>query len=75
MNLVGILTPGERVPAVLGNKVVFKDGVPLCSLANGNLVNQLNGDETVLAKVRLMLGVSPVNGAYSPETAELQAIN
>ena len=75
LNLVGILTPGERVPAVLGNKVVFKDGVPLCSLANGNLVNQLNGDETVLAKARLMLGVSPVNGAYSPETAELQAIN
>ena len=27
LNLVGILTPGERVPAVLGNKVVYRDGV------------------------------------------------
>ncbi len=27
LNLVGILTPGDRVPAVLGNKVVYRDGV------------------------------------------------
>ncbi|MCE2466045.1 MAG: DEAD/DEAH box helicase, partial [Dehalococcoidia bacterium] len=27
LNLVGILTPGERVPAVLGNKVGYRDGV------------------------------------------------
>jgi ATP-dependent Lhr-like helicase len=29
LNLVGILTPGPRVPAHLGQKVVFKDGVPI----------------------------------------------
>jgi ATP-dependent Lhr-like helicase len=28
LNLVGILTPGARVPAVLGNRVTFVDGVP-----------------------------------------------
>lgn len=28
LNLVGILTPGARVPAVLGNRVGFVDGVP-----------------------------------------------
>ncbi len=28
LNLVGILTPGARVPAVLGNRVAFVDGVP-----------------------------------------------
>jgi ATP-dependent Lhr-like helicase len=28
LNLVGILTPGPRVPAVLGNRVAFVDGVP-----------------------------------------------
>ncbi len=28
LNLVGILTPGERVPATLANRVAFVDGVP-----------------------------------------------
>jgi ATP-dependent Lhr-like helicase len=28
LNLVGILTPGARVPAVLGNRVAYVDGVP-----------------------------------------------
>jgi ATP-dependent Lhr-like helicase len=28
LNLVGILTPGARVPAVLGNRVAYADGVP-----------------------------------------------
>ncbi len=29
LNLVGILTPGPRVPATLSNMVVFRDGVPV----------------------------------------------
>jgi ATP-dependent Lhr-like helicase len=29
LNLVGILTPGPRVPAVLGHHVHYRDGVPL----------------------------------------------
>jgi ATP-dependent Lhr-like helicase len=29
LNLVGILTPGARVPAVLGNRVALVDGVPV----------------------------------------------
>jgi ATP-dependent Lhr-like helicase len=28
LNLVGILTPGARVPATLGNRVAYLDGVP-----------------------------------------------
>jgi len=28
LNLVGILTPGARVPALPQNRVVFVDGVP-----------------------------------------------
>jgi ATP-dependent Lhr-like helicase len=28
LNLVGIITPGPRVPATLANSVLFKDGVP-----------------------------------------------
>ena len=29
LNLVGILTPGARVPAVVGNQVAYRDGVPV----------------------------------------------
>ena len=37
LNLVGVLTPGPRVPAVLGNRVVFRDGVPVASVQNGGV--------------------------------------
>jgi ATP-dependent Lhr-like helicase len=29
LNLVGVLTPGARVPALAGNRVLFRDGVPI----------------------------------------------
>ena len=29
LNLVGILTPGERVTALAGNRVLYRDGVPI----------------------------------------------
>ena len=56
LNVVGVLTPGERVPAVLGNRVAFKDGVPVCSLENGNVVARGNLDEDTLAQARSILG-------------------
>ncbi|XXY48226.1 DEAD/DEAH box helicase [Sorangium sp. So ce269] len=33
LNLVGIVTPGPRVPATLGNVVIYRDGVPLAPIA------------------------------------------
>lgn len=33
LNLTGIITPGPRVPAVMGNVVLYRDGVPLVPLA------------------------------------------
>src|SRR5690606_37947012 len=35
MNLVGIVTPGERVPAFASNRVLFLDGVPVAALDGG----------------------------------------
>ena len=34
LNLVGALTPGQRVPAVPGNAVLYRDGVPLSESAD-----------------------------------------
>ncbi|HEX7156338.1 MAG TPA: ATP-dependent DNA helicase, partial [Burkholderiaceae bacterium] len=32
LNLVGILTPGPRVPSLTGNRVLYRDGVPIAVL-------------------------------------------
>jgi ATP-dependent Lhr-like helicase len=31
LNLVGIVTPGARVPALTGNRVLYRDGVPIAA--------------------------------------------
>jgi len=38
LNLVGIVTPGARVPAVMGNAVLLRDGIPVASLEAGQVV-------------------------------------
>ena len=35
LNLVGVVTPGERVPASIANVAVYLDGTPICSLEAG----------------------------------------
>jgi ATP-dependent Lhr-like helicase len=35
LNLVGVLTPGRRVPALTANRILFRDGVPIATLEGG----------------------------------------
>ncbi|HDR9052256.1 TPA: ATP-dependent DNA helicase, partial [Burkholderia vietnamiensis] len=35
LNLAGTLLPGDKVPALAGNRVLFRDGVPIASLVSG----------------------------------------
>ncbi|WP_189467999.1 DEAD/DEAH box helicase [Litchfieldella qijiaojingensis] len=37
LNLLGILTPGARLPAVSGNRLLYRDGVPEAVLQNGDV--------------------------------------
>ena len=37
LNLAGILTPGPRLPALTGNRLVYRDGVPIAILLGGNV--------------------------------------
>ncbi|HUA24500.1 MAG TPA: DEAD/DEAH box helicase [Steroidobacteraceae bacterium] len=37
LNLIGILTPGSRLPALAGNRILYRDGVPLATLAGGEV--------------------------------------
>ncbi len=35
LNLVGVITPGARLAALTGNRVVYRDGVPVATLCGG----------------------------------------
>jgi ATP-dependent helicase Lhr and Lhr-like helicase len=37
LNLVGILTPGPRLAALAGNRLLYRDGIPIATLAGGEV--------------------------------------
>ena len=37
LNLAGILTPGSKIAALAGNRVLYRDGVPMASLVAGDV--------------------------------------
>jgi ATP-dependent Lhr-like helicase len=37
LNLVGVLTPGARLPALTGNRVLYRDGIPIALFAAGEV--------------------------------------
>ena len=59
LNLAGILTPGARTPASLGNRLVYRDGVPLASLESGQVIDRSGGDSSALSQARSLLHQSP----------------
>jgi ATP-dependent Lhr-like helicase len=37
LNLVGVLTPGPRLAALTGNRLLYRDGIPIALLAGGEV--------------------------------------
>ncbi len=37
LNVVGILTPGDRVPALAGNRILYDGGIPIATLVGGEV--------------------------------------
>ena len=37
LNLVGVLTPGPKLPALAGNRLLYRDGIPTAVLAAGDI--------------------------------------
>jgi len=44
LNLVGILTPGARIAAMVGSRILYRDGVPVAVLAGGKVVPVANDE-------------------------------
>jgi ATP-dependent Lhr-like helicase len=45
LNLTGIITPGERVPGLTSNRVLYRDGVPILAREAGQVKSLLSGVE------------------------------
>jgi ATP-dependent helicase Lhr and Lhr-like helicase len=37
LNLIGILTPGPRLPALTDNRLIYRDGLPIATLSGGKV--------------------------------------
>jgi ATP-dependent Lhr-like helicase len=60
LNLLGILTPGPRLPALTGNRLLLEDGLPVATLTGGDtqlLVERSPADEWELRLA--LLGRAP----------------
>ncbi|WP_321941530.1 DEAD/DEAH box helicase [Paraburkholderia tropica] len=55
LNLVGSVLPGEKVPAVAGNRLAFRDGVPVAALVAGRFEFRGEFDEATRAALRAAL--------------------
>jgi hypothetical protein len=46
-NLIGVLTPGPRLAALTGNRIVYRDGLPIAILSGGKVEQLADLDGTV----------------------------
>jgi len=68
LNLCGSLLPGDKVPALTGNRIVFQDGLPVATLVAGDMASLRELAPPLKEQARrLLLG----RQAASPLTAAL----
>ncbi|HUI19836.1 MAG TPA: DEAD/DEAH box helicase [Methylocella sp.] len=66
LNLVGILTPGPRLPALTGSRLLYRDGVPVALLAGGEVQFLEPIDEGSAWTLQKALLLSPSSAAKGP---------
>jgi ATP-dependent Lhr-like helicase len=56
LNLVGIVTPGARLPALTGNRLLYRDGVPIAVAVAGDVrfLEELDSQEQWAAQAALL---------------------
>ncbi|HXE16443.1 MAG TPA: DEAD/DEAH box helicase [Stellaceae bacterium] len=59
LNLAGVLTPGPRLPALTGNRLIYRDGLPIAWLAGGKVQFLTELDTATEWQVRKILLRSP----------------
>ncbi len=63
LNLVGILTPGPRLAALTGNRVLYRDGIPVAVLAGGEaqFLDDFDAAAEWQARKTLLRGAAPAS--------------
>jgi ATP-dependent Lhr-like helicase len=67
LNLTGIVTPGERIPALAKSRVVYRDGIAVAALEKGAvrwLVTATGAEALEIERVLVRKRVSPALRAY-----------
>lgn len=69
LNLVGILTPGGRLPALTGNRLLYRDGIPVAVLAGGEttFLETLNPKDEWEARKALLRVMAPMRPFVLPD--------
>jgi ATP-dependent Lhr-like helicase len=67
LNLAGILTPGAKLAALTGNRLLFRDGLPVAWLAGGEVQFLATLDAATQWQARKML----LRSATPPLLADL----
>jgi ATP-dependent Lhr-like helicase len=72
LNLAGILTPGPKLAATTGNRVLYRDGVPLALFAGGEVqwVETLPAAEEWAARKALLRGAARSSAEIIPVAAK-----
>jgi ATP-dependent Lhr-like helicase len=67
LNLAGILTPGQRVPAITSSRILLRDGVPALALVGGQLT-ALSAEPELQSNARLerALRIGSISPALRP---------
>ena len=65
LNLIGILTPGARLAALTGNRVVYRDGLPVATLSGGKIQFLAELDEADRWQAEKRLVRSAARGALA----------
>ncbi|MGA2792092.1 MAG: DEAD/DEAH box helicase [Roseiarcus sp.] len=69
LNLVGILTPGPKLAALAGNRLLYRNGLPIASLAGG----ETHFYETLDPATEWQAQKALLRGATPPAMADLSA--
>jgi ATP-dependent Lhr-like helicase len=65
LNLQGILTPGVRIPAFSGNRVLFRDGLPIAALESGE-IRKLSDEQTPDLQIENALRIGKLRPSLRP---------
>src|SRR6516165_6891163 len=65
LNLQGILTPGVRIPAFTGNRVLFRDGLPIAALESGE-IRTLSDEQTADLQIENALRIGKLRPSLRP---------